>query len=132
MITSLYAGLLAILYILLSVYVISGRFRYRISIGDGGNADLSHRIRVHSNFAEYVPIALILLFLVDFSNEPAVMVHMLGVMLVAGRLLHAGGLREKALIPYGRQAGMLLTFLMILTAASMILWKYIAFRIVAF
>ena len=62
MIISLYAGILALIYIGLSGYVIQGRFKNKVSLGDNNNADMQKRIRVHGNFAEYVPLALFLIF----------------------------------------------------------------------
>jgi len=58
-ITALYAGLLAPLFILLSIRVIDVRRTARISIGHGDDPELLRRMRVHANFAEYAPFALI-------------------------------------------------------------------------
>ena len=60
-ITLTYAAILSLIFIGLSLRVITGRFRTKTSFGDGGNADLNARIRTHSNFAECIPLALILL-----------------------------------------------------------------------
>ena len=51
-----YASLLAALYFFLSLRVIRMRRRERIALGDGENARLERAIRVHANFAEYVPL----------------------------------------------------------------------------
>jgi uncharacterized membrane protein YecN with MAPEG domain len=58
-VTPIYAGLLAIVFVLLSARVILGRFGPgNPSLGDGGNLDMLRRIRGHANFAEYVPLTL--------------------------------------------------------------------------
>ena len=62
MITALYTSLLGILWLGLTMYVILGRWKYEVSLGDGGENDLNRRIRAHANFMETVPFAVILLW----------------------------------------------------------------------
>lgn len=132
MITTLYAGLLAILYIALAACVIRGRYKYRIGLGDGGNEDMVRRIRIHGNFAEYVPFALLLLFLVDDAQTSPVIVHILGLMLLIGRLLHAWGVSSSSGVSKGRFIGMVLTMVMIIACAVILLWKFFALRVFGF
>jgi len=63
-----YASLLALLYFYLSVRVIRTRRQEQISLGDHRNARLLRAIRVHSNFAEYVPLALIQITFVELRG----------------------------------------------------------------
>lgn len=128
MITSLYAGLLAILYVGLVFYVAHGRFKYRVGIGDGGVPAMMQRIRVHGNFAEYVPFALLLLFMVDYATYAPVIVHMLGIMLVAGRCLHIWGLSTSSGPSFGRMVGTCLTLLVMLICAVLLIWKFVILR----
>ena len=58
-ITALFAGILAPLYILLALRVSAARRSGKVALGDGGDKNLSRRIRVHANFAEYAPFALV-------------------------------------------------------------------------
>ncbi len=132
MITIVYAGILAIVYLFLTARVIWGRNTYRIGIGNGGNEEFARSVRVHGNFAEYVPFALLLLFLVDYSEYNPVIIHILGIALVVGRLLHATGLSASAGKTFGRMAGMILTFLVIATCAILLLWKFFALRLTGF
>lgn len=115
-VTSLYAGLLALLLVTLSVKTILMRRKTGTSVGDNGNADMLKAIRVQGNFAEYTPFALILLALSELQGAPGWAVHVLGLMLLAGRLLHVWGFGSTPQIIPARQAGMVLTFLMIITA----------------
>lgn len=117
MITSLYAGLLGLIYIGLTFFTIKGRFKHQVAIGHGGHADMEKRIRMHANFAEYVPIAIILIFLTEMGNISAVVVHILGVSLIIGRVLHALGLIAENTVNKKRQIGMILTLLVIITAS---------------
>ncbi|NOC84094.1 MULTISPECIES: MAPEG family protein [Ruegeria] len=116
-ITPIYAALIAILYVALSVKVILQRRSDKISVGDGGSKLMIKAIRTHSNCAEYAPIALLLIAMVELQGAGGLLVHILGLMLLAGRLLHAYGFGRTPQIVILRQAGMSLTFLAILVAA---------------
>ncbi len=70
-------------------------------------------IRAHGNACEYVPVALILLGLSEGMGAPGWVLHILGLMLVAGRLLHGGYFLTGARRLNLRIAGMLLTVGMI-------------------
>jgi hypothetical protein len=112
-ITALYAGLLAPLLIFLGVRVIGARRAARVPIGDGGDKALLRAMRVHGNFAEYVPMALILMALAESLATPALILHGLGLALVAGRLSHAYGLSQTKENFRFRTTGMGLTFTVI-------------------
>ena len=115
--TALYAGLLAPLFVLLSVRVIALRYSGQVALGDGGNALLARRVRVQANFAEYVPLGLILLGLSDSLGAPALLLHALGLALLVGRLSHAWGMSQpREVLPF-RATGMALTFSMLLVGA---------------
>jgi uncharacterized protein len=113
-ITPLYAGLIGLLYIALAYNVSRLRVGLKIAIGDGGNHKLSRAIRAHANLTENAPIALILLTGIELQEFSIIVLHVLGTMLVIGRLLHAYGLSRNAGPSFGRAAGILLTWLMIL------------------
>ncbi|WP_440873914.1 MAPEG family protein [Thalassotalea sp. PLHSN55] len=112
--TGIYASLLGLLFIWLSIAVIRLRFKYKVGIGDGGHEDLSKAIRVHGNFGEYVPITLFLLLIFELNHADAIWVHIFGCMLLAGRALHAFGLNKSIGTSYQRIAGVMLTFSTIL------------------
>ena len=95
MITSIYASLSALLIVRLSLGVIKLRRKHRVSVGDGGNEDLHLAIRAHSNALEYIPITLMLLLTLELDGAPKILIHILGVTLLIGRILHAMGLPAK-------------------------------------
>lgn len=109
-ITAFYAALLAALFLLLSIRVIGWRRMQRVEIGDGENRELLRRIRVHANFAEYVPFTLLLMALAESMAPPRPLLHLVGLILVAGRILHAYGLSQTPQILRYRVWGMQLTF----------------------
>ena len=86
-----YAAVLGLLFIVLSVRTLRTRRRLSIAVGDAGNAEMLRAMRVHANFAEYVPFALLLLWLVETTGVPSVVLHVAGCALVAGRVAHAYG-----------------------------------------
>lgn len=113
----LYIGLAALLLIVLSAQVMRLRGKHRVGIGDGGHADLHRAIRVQANFIEYVPIALLLLLCVDLVGDSKWIVHVLGIALLAGRVLHAYGLSRNPDESFGRLVGMVLTLLVLIAGS---------------
>lgn len=116
-VTPLYAAILALIYIWLSIRVIAIRRRLWISIGDKGNADLMRQSRVHGNFSEYVPLCLVLMLCAELLLAPIWLAHALGVILVVARALHAIGVGRKPESLTLRTFGMLLTFFVLIAGA---------------
>ena len=108
------AGALGLVYLVLTVRVIRGRFANGVSLGDGGKAVMQRRIRAHGNFAEYVPLVLILMALIELAGGNRTVLAASGAAVVVGRVLHAIGIEiPKAPNPY-RFLGGMITFLLIL------------------
>jgi uncharacterized protein len=116
-ITAFYAALLAPLFILLSARVIGRRRAAKVALGPGDDADLLRRMRVHANFAEYVPFALVSLGLAESLAAPALALHAAGISLVAGRYIHAFGVSQSRENIALRITGMVTTFTAIGIAA---------------
>lgn len=117
LLTSLYAGLIALLFLALSARVILYRRANRVSLGDGNDRDLLRLMRAQANCAEYAPMGLILLALVEAQGAPPLALHSLGMMLLAGRLLHAYGFSRDPQIMALRVGGMALSLTMIALAS---------------
>lgn len=119
MITSFYAGLLSVFYVVLALNVVRFRRKFNVSLGDNNQEELQRAIRVHSNFAEFVPLALILLFLVETSigSDNPTLIHMIGIVLFIARVFHAYGVNSGNKKLRYRAIGMLLTLLTMLTMA---------------
>ncbi|WP_286261727.1 MAPEG family protein [Thalassotalea atypica] len=108
-ITGFYAGLIALLFMVLSMKVIRLRFSKKIGIGDGGDSELSKAIRVHANFAEYLPLALVLMAAFEVNGGSEMWLHVVGALLFVGRVLHAIGLSQSKGTSVQRAAGTLAT-----------------------
>lgn len=109
-ITALYASLLVPLFLVLASRVIRARRGARIAVGDGGNRMLIRRMRVHANFAEYVPLSLLLLGLAESMGTSAWLLHGLGIALLGARLSHAFGMSQVEENFSFRVAGVITTF----------------------
>ena len=116
-VTTLYASLLGLLLIALSWGVSKNRMRAQVSLGHGDDKELKVAIRAHGNFVEYVPIALLLLLLAEMTALPAWLLHVFGIALLAGRVLHAWGISNPRNKLEGRRLGIALTWLMLLAVS---------------
>lgn len=110
-VTSSFAIVFTIFYIILAARVIRYRRSKLISIGDGGSEEIGRAIRAHGNFAEYVPYTMLLLFLLEVQDAPKWQPFVCASLLLIGRVLHARGLTvvKDRKLPF-RFWGMLLTF----------------------
>ncbi|HEX6980676.1 MAG TPA: MAPEG family protein [Alphaproteobacteria bacterium] len=124
LVTALWAGLNGLLALGLAVNVSRHRARLGIGIGDGGNPEMLQAIRLHANNAEYVALALVLLAIDEMAGAPAVAVHVLGALLLLGRILHAVGLGRSTGTSTARAVGVAFTWLAILMACGYALYLF--------
>ena len=109
-ITPAYAGICAIVFIVLSTRVIAQRRDAKVSLGAGDHDGLQRAIRAHGNFAEYVPFALLLMGFAEVQGLPPWILHLLGLCLLLGRGAHAFGITRSRENFRFRVFGMSLTF----------------------
>ena len=83
-----YAAILGLLFVPFTFYVGLYRVNNGILLLDGGDKELARRIRAQGNFIETVPLALILIILMDLSGASATWLHVLGSVLVVSRIMH--------------------------------------------
>ncbi len=110
MLTSVYVGLLGLLYMKMSLDVIKKRRSLQISLGAGDNNQIQPWVSAHSNFAAYVPFLVAMLYALESALNGSIgLVLIFGTAILAGRILHyAGVAREKTNFKL-RQIGMHLT-----------------------
>ena len=121
-ITLLFVSLHVLLMLVLLARISRHRHGQRIGLGDGGDAVLDRKIRVHGNFVEHVPIALLLLGLLELSGLSAAWLWAFGGALLLGRLMHAIGLSGSGGYSIGRFWGTALTWLVLLAMAIAGVW----------
>jgi len=125
----LIAGLLALAVIPLAMQISLRRIALGKSAGDitevafghGDDATLRRRIRAFGNFSEYVPIALIVVALMELQGGPSLWIWIAGAALLLGRTLHGLGMLY-AESPTPRAMGMMLTYTAILIPALWLLF----------
>ena len=116
-----YAAVLVLIFVLLSVRVIQMRASAKIGLGHGNNPVMERRIRVHGNFAEYVPLALLLLLCMELQSQSRILIHVLCIALIAARVVHAIGVTPVKENFQMRVGGVLTTFAVMVVAAIALL-----------
>jgi hypothetical protein len=125
-ITALYAGVLALILGYLGFQVGSARSRTGISILHGDDMDLAEKIRRHANFVENVPLALILLAVLELNGSSPLLLHGLGSALVLARIAHPIGLHHDNMRHPLRAVGAGVTFLVIAISALAAIWSFLS------
>lgn len=122
-VAALYASVLGLLGVLLTVRVILNRVRTGVNAGDGGDSGLAQAQRAHGNFVEQAPLALLLLVLSAAVGTPVKLLHGLGIVLVVARAANAWALSHSLGPSTGRQAGAGMTILVVAGLAGSILYR---------
>lgn len=125
-VTSLFAALLTILYVVLSFRIIRLRWVERVGIGTGTSQPLEVAVRIHGNFAEYVPLGLILIGLMEMSGAPMWVLYSMGGLLFVARIFHAIGLTKSVGVSIYRTIGVLGTFAMLILSAGYLVGMVLA------
>ena len=123
-ITMTYTAVLGLIYAALSVNVVALRLKLDVPYGDANNDRLRVATRMHGNFAEWVPLIVLLVAGLEMNGLADHHLHMLMGALVAARILHATGLSFSVGTPFyfaGRISGALTTWLVLCTASVLIL-----------
>ena len=121
---AIYVGLNIVLLVALGARVVARRIAAGVAIGDGGDEELSLRIRSHGNASEYVPAFLVGLFMSAALGLAVWLVHLYGLMFTAGRVAHAWGLSKT--VVRARQAGMVATWTAMLLVAGALVYQGIS------
>ncbi|SKA41041.1 hypothetical protein SAMN02745126_06458 [Enhydrobacter aerosaccus] len=120
------AGLLGLLAVALTVNVGAMRGRKKIFLGDGGDPEMLAAIRAHANLVEFVPLALLLIWLLrgPYGN---LTIAVLAILLTVGRLLHAGGMLGH--LKGGRAIGAVLTTVVLAIASALLILSGFSIRL---
>jgi len=116
--TLLTTSLLALIYLFLCINVVRYRRKAGVAIGVS-DASLEQAFRAQANFAEYVPLALILFALLENAGASNFMMLGLSVILITARILHAWGISGASPLGLGRTIGATATVLAILIMSIM-------------
>ena len=124
-ITATYAAILALIIIALGINVTVHRVKLKVSLGDGGNPEMLRMIRLHANAVEYIPLALVLMLAYEFNGGWRSALHVIGIALVAGRLIQTWAMWSTEVAGPARGLGQTLTWASIVVLAILNLAKVI-------
>jgi uncharacterized membrane protein YecN with MAPEG domain len=122
-ITALYAGILALIIVALGINVTVHRVKLKVSLGDGGDPQMLRMVRIHANACEYIPLALILMLAYEIDGGWRTALHLVGIALVAGRLVQTWSMWSTDVPNAGRGIGQTLTWITIAALAVLNLWS---------
>jgi uncharacterized membrane protein YecN with MAPEG domain len=124
-ITAFYAAILALIVVALGINVTVHRVKLKVSLGDGGNAEMLRMIRLHGNAVEYIPVALVLMLAYEINGGWHAALHTIGIALVAGRVIQTWAMWSTEVAGPGRGTGQTLTWLSIVALAVLNLLKLV-------
>lgn len=127
LVTPLFAAIFALMCVFLALAVIKVRFGHKVLYGDGDVRDLRVAMRTHANFIENVPLALLLMWMIETVLFDSRFAMILGSVLLVGRVLHIIGMKNPKKFMICRQIGMIATLLVLVAAAVKILWQYVPY-----
>lgn len=93
---ALYAALNGLILLFLGIMVTRQRVKTETVILDAGKEEMIRAVRAHANAAEYIPIVLLLLAAMAWLQAPIWLMHLVGILLTLGRILHAVGLSRSS------------------------------------
>ncbi|EPZ36454.1 hypothetical protein ROZALSC1DRAFT_26521 [Rozella allomycis CSF55] len=152
-VTTFTASFLSLYYVLLSYRVIKKRVQLRIALGDGTAEFLCEQlnsgdykqgkveplknekymsmlkaIRSHGNFNDYVPLILVLMYLVESQDHSSkLFMRFISALIIFGRVVHVElGVRGKMALGRGRVVGMISTLTSIILLSVTAMWHCLA------
>ncbi len=124
-VTPIYVALTALWMIVLAVRVANGRGKHKVSLGDGGNEDMSIRMRGFGNLVEYAPAVLLLLLMLELKGIEQQYLHIYGAVFVVCRVVHPfalfGQVKPTKFQKLGRMLSVIGTLLLMLIGALALL-----------
>jgi uncharacterized protein len=123
-ITPFYSGIFGLFFVALSVRTLLLRRKFGIAIGSNNQPILERASRVHSNFAEYVPMALLLIYFLELKMPSNIWIHFVCIALLVGRISHAYGVSQVQEKLIYRVIGMTLTFVAIVSTSVRLIIGY--------
>ena len=123
-ITPFYAALCVFFYLFMAKQVINNRWQFKKGLGVV-EGDLEQTVRAHGNFAEYAPLALIMITFLELQYWRMEVIHGLGAVLLISRILHYLGLCKSNGPSKGRFYGTLGTILVLAVSSGCAIFTFI-------
>jgi len=116
-VTALYAGLYALLLLLLAAAVSRQRRSLKVGLGHGDHPPLERAIRAHGNSVEWGLPMLLLLLVAELDHTSRTILHICGILFIVARLIYAVGLSRDAGASRGRLIGSALSWTVVAVLA---------------
>lgn len=116
-----WTALLLLLMVVLSALVVRQRRTHRVGLGDGGQPTLQQASRAFGNAAEYIPAGIAAMILLSQLRSSFLLIHVIGLLLFIGRLVHGLAISGNGGVSAGRIIGMALTWIAYIVAAVTLL-----------
>ena len=129
-VTALYGGIVGLLLLVLAARVSGMRWKLKIGMGDAGDRTLQRAVRAHGNAVEWAIVAVLLLLVAELTRAPAILLHLCGIAIVAGRLLHAFGVSRASGYSFGRFTGSLLSWGAVAVLSVWNAWAFVRLLLV--
>ncbi|MDB5429766.1 MAG: hypothetical protein JWP35_882 [Caulobacter sp.] len=123
---ALWVGLHVLILLVLSALVVRLRQKHKVALGDEGIPELARAIRAFGNASEYIPAGLAAMIVLALVEPLPLPVHIVGMTLFVGRVVHAIGLSTSGGASVARAAGILLTWVAYIFAVAALLFYAIA------
>lgn len=119
-ITPIYTAFFGFMLVILSWRVTKMRRAHEGNkMREAGHTELAAAVRAKENLVEYLPLALLLMWMLEIMQFAPNTVHALGILLVVARMIHLHGLKEPSGESTARRLGTKLTWLHILIAGAL-------------
>jgi uncharacterized membrane protein YecN with MAPEG domain len=89
---TIYISIYAMIIVWLSINVINHRYKHKVSVGDNGVNELRIAMATQSNAIEYLPVAALLLLVLELNGAWPWLIHIFGIFMVVGRFFHIKGM----------------------------------------
>ena len=104
-VTAFVAAVCALLLLVTAIDTVRQRLRLKAAFGDHGDPKLISASRAHGNLAEYAPITIILLGLLETVRADHMALMILGAIFLIGRVAHIVGTGARKLAHHVVQVG---------------------------
>ena len=122
----IYIAILVLGVLPLLFNVIRFRIKHRVLLGDEGHTLLKRAVRAHGNYVETVPFTLVLLLTLAQTGAAPLAIHLTGISIIVGRILHAIGLLRTDKPALERGFGMLLTIFSFIIGSVALVWHILS------
>lgn len=130
MVTSMFAAVLTLLFVVMTFRVIKGRRKNKISLGYGPNNEIIELVSAHSNFSNYTFLFLILMHLAESSGFISIYIFLIiGIIFMYARVIHFEAMISEKMNFKSRVRGMQLTIISLIVLAVLNFYTFLKYAL---